>query len=220
MCLFQCFLCSLITLAIPSLCSTPGLNIFTPFVCVYKHVSSLWFVLTLKAEVTINGSDHFLAVSYWLSLSLISELLSQGDASRARIGGGAEQMLHRNLAVYLKASLTECTWRWEKLPETCNLGWKIREAEILCQWCQNWDRFCPKRFIYLYEDCCSAQTVLKLKVISSAKLLCRLGSVDSLHCSRNNQDQYVWTQNPPVSEERFSSIHLLYCGFLIHHSLL
>lgn len=168
----------------------------------FISVSSLWFVLTLKAEVTINGSDYFLAVSYWLSLSLIPELLSQGDASRVGMGGGAEQMLHRNLTVYLKASLNERTWRWEKLPETCNLGWKIREAEILYQWCQNWDSFSPKRFIYLYDDCCSAQMVLKLEVISLAKLLCRLGSVDSLHCSRNNEDPYVWIQIPPASEER------------------
>lgn len=134
----QHFLCSLIPLAIPSLCSTPGVNIFTPLcVCVYTSVPLLWFVLNLKPEVTINGSDYFLAVNYWLSLSLVSELLSQGDASRVEIGGGDEEKLDRSLAVYLKATWgTECTHKeGGKLPGTYNLGWKIREAKMN-QWCQ------------------------------------------------------------------------------------
>lgn len=165
---FQCFLRSLITLAIPSLGSTPGVNIFTPFcVCVYKRVSPLWFVLNLKPEVTINGSDYFLAVSYWLSLSLISELLSQGDAGRVEIGGGeqagrwggAEEKLDRSLAVYLKAALTECTWRGGK--NARNL--QIRETGISYP-CQNWDSFFPRGlFIYM-------MTVVPLDLFWSPKL--------------------------------------------------
>lgn len=112
--LFQCFLCLLTTLAIPILCSTPGVNIFTLYV--YKRASPLWFVLNLKPEVMINGSDYFLAVSYWLSLSLISELLSQGDASRVKTGGGElggepKKSLIEVLPFILKLFNCECTWK-------------------------------------------------------------------------------------------------------------
>lgn len=156
LCLFQRFLCSLITWAIPRLYSTPGVNTFTLLcVRVYKRVSPLWFVLNLKLEVTINGSDYFLAVSYWLSLSLVSELLSQGSASRveteageqARRWGGAAEKLDMSLAVYLKASWTKCIWR--KTIKR-NLQFRVenqRGWNNYYQWCQNWDSFSPKRFI-------------------------------------------------------------------------
>lgn len=75
--------------------------------CVYKRVSPLWFVLNLKPE----SDDQWLRLfpcCQLLTFSLISELLSQGEASRVEIGGGAEEKLARSLAVYLTASLTGC----------------------------------------------------------------------------------------------------------------
>lgn len=139
--------CLLTTLAIPTLCSTPGVNIFTLFcVCISMHLPfGLYWIWSLKWRsmaqiISLLSAIDFLSAWYQSSFPRVILARWKWEGWGGREMRGSWRKLDRSLAIYLKASLTECTCRREKMHENCNLGWKIRETEGFYQ-SQNWASF-------------------------------------------------------------------------------
>lgn len=139
--------CLLTTLAIPTLCSTPGVNIFTLFcVCISMHLPfGLYWIWSLKWRsmaqiISLLSAIDFLSAWYQSSFPRVMLAGWKWEGWGGREMRGSWRKLDRSLAIYLKASQTECTWRREKMPENCNLEWKIIETEGFYQ-SQDWASF-------------------------------------------------------------------------------